>query len=47
MKECCQKQENRVQEQLENGMVVERCVVCGCRHYDLNAEPGVIFAKPA
>jgi hypothetical protein len=45
MKECCQKQENRVVVELRNGMNVEQCKVCGCKHYEMHAEPGKIFAK--
>ena len=45
MKECCKKQENRVPVELRNAMMVEKCKVCGCKHYEMRAEPGVIFAK--
>lgn len=45
MKECCQKKENRVPVQVNGAVVVEQCKVCGCKHYEMHAEPGVIFAK--
>jgi hypothetical protein len=47
MKECCQKQENRVDVELRSGMIVQQCKVCGCKHYEMRADPGVIFAKPS
>lgn len=43
MHPCCAKPENRSEpEQLENGMTVQTCTVCGRRHYEVVAEPGVV-----
>ena len=41
-KECCRLGENleylHVSEDM--GQVVTRCKVCGCRHFEINADPG-------
>ena len=45
MKECCKQQDNLQPVETRGALVVEQCKVCGCKHYTLHAEPGVIFAK--
>lgn len=51
MKECCKnpdnlyRRENDPEEQ--PGVTINRCKVCGCRHFEMEAEPGVIGLKGA
>ena len=45
MKPCCQEQANRVVVEQRGEATIEQCKVCGCKHYEMRAEPGVIFAK--
>jgi hypothetical protein len=41
-KECCKKPENLESSQAQPDMRVDRCRVCGCRHFRFKADPGVI-----
>ena len=56
MNECCKDRGNREvaedKRELKDGvllgmLLIERCVVCGRKHYELSIEPGRIFAKPS
>jgi hypothetical protein len=41
-KVCCQQEENiYVAEQVDN-LVIRKCKVCGCRHFELSVEAGQI-----
>lgn len=41
-KECCQKTENlELQPSERKDLVVYKCKVCGCRHFELSVDPGV------
>ena len=45
MKDCCQNKDNR--ELIEKGPEhrVERCKVCGARHFQVDAKPGKFNTK--
>lgn len=53
METCCQDRGNRVvaedKRELKDGvllgMLIEKCIVCGRKHYEFSVEPGRIFAK--
>lgn len=45
MKSCCQIQENREPLEVRKDLLVETCKVCGCRHFRLKVEPGVIGVR--
>ena len=55
MNECCKDRGNRevvedgreLKDGVLSGVLIERCVVCGRKHYELSIEPGRIFAKPS
>jgi hypothetical protein len=41
-KECCKKQENlEKQPSHKPELVIMKCKVCGCRHYELTLAPGI------
>ena len=41
-KDCCKKVENlEVQPSEKLELTIRKCVVCGCRHFELSLEPGV------
>lgn len=41
MEPCCQQPENRSQpERLPNGATVQKCTVCGRRHFEVVVDPG-------
>ena len=42
MKECCKNPANLVRKQERPDLVVDTCKVCGCRHFRLSAEPGLL-----
>jgi hypothetical protein len=45
-KECCKQESNLgpvVQERKD--LIYRRCAVCGCRHFELTLDPGVLFSK--
>lgn len=42
IKECCQKEENLYLFESNNDLVVMKCKVCGCRHFELTLAPGHI-----
>ncbi len=45
MNDCCRQPANlRVVEQTPD-TILRQCVVCGCKHREMVAEPGVLFAK--
>jgi hypothetical protein len=39
-KECCRVEENLVPHQERPDLVIRKCTVCGCRHFELSADPG-------
>lgn len=39
-KECCQKEENLFLHEKRPDLVVMKCKVCGCRHFEATLEPG-------
>jgi len=45
MNECCEKKENIELVETNGNLTVKRCKVCGRRHYEVNAEPGVFGIK--
>lgn len=46
-KECCTKKENLEYHEYDpvKGITVYRCRHCGCRHFEINAEPGRLGLK--
>ena len=45
MKDCCKVAANlRVVEQKPD-LIVRRCIVCGCRHWEMTVEPAPIMGK--
>ena len=45
-KECCQKQENlELHKTDDSDLIFYKCKVCGCRHFELTVQPGIIFSK--
>lgn len=48
-KDCCRPEAGNLEPsekyQGRDDLTFRRCKVCGCRHFEANAEPGVIFAK--
>lgn len=52
MKDCCGKPENLYRkendpEENPPHLIINRCKVCGSRHFELNAEPGAIGIEGA
>lgn len=47
LKECCQQETNLRVVESTVLLTVRRCIVCGCRHFEAQAEAGRIFAKPS
>lgn len=45
-KECCQQEANLKVIESTMSMTVRRCAVCGCRHFEVIADTGSLFAKP-
>lgn len=45
MNECCKNAKNLVVVDQDGSVLVRRCVVCARRHYEMDAKPGVIFAR--
>ena len=53
MEACCQDRGNRevaedkreLRDGVLLGMLIERCKVCGRRHYEFSVEPGRMFAQ--
>lgn len=45
MNECCKKEENLELDEKNGNLTVKKCKVCGLRHYEVNAEPGMIGIK--
>jgi len=42
-KECCKKEENlKISPSNKPELFIRKCVVCGCRHFELSLELGVI-----
>jgi hypothetical protein len=45
-KECCQNPENlEVQPSEKPELIIRKCSVCGCRHFELSMDPGIIGLK--
>jgi len=42
VKDCCKQPENLVPHQDRPELLVNVCKVCGCRHFELTLEPGVL-----
>lgn len=43
VKECCQKVENLVPQPSDKpDLSILKCKVCGCRHFELSVDPGII-----
>lgn len=41
-RECCKKEENlKISPSDKPELVIRKCVVCGCRHFELSLDPGV------
>lgn len=47
MNECCKNPENLVSHQERPDLLIKKCRVCGCRHYELSVDPGKLDAKGA
>jgi hypothetical protein len=42
-KECCRNPENlEVQQGDKSDLTIQKCKVCGCRHFELSVDPGYI-----
>lgn len=39
-KECCKQPENLKRHEERPDLVVNKCQVCGCRHFELTVDPG-------
>lgn len=39
MERCCQQPENRETVDQKDGLTVQKCVVCGRKHYELTVDP--------
>jgi hypothetical protein len=47
-KSCCQAVENRdIRDSERPGLALEVCRVCGCRHFELSLDPGVLGLQGA
>jgi hypothetical protein len=45
-KDCCKQPENlEVQPNDKPELVIRKCIVCGCRHFELSMEPGIVGLK--
>lgn len=45
-KECCQKEENlELQPKDKADLIIWKCKICGCRHFELTIDPGRIGLK--
>jgi hypothetical protein len=44
-KECCRKEENLVAHQERPDLIIRRCKVCGCRHFELSVDVGRLGLK--
>jgi hypothetical protein len=42
VKDCCKQEVNLVLTRISLDEVVNKCQVCGCRHFELTVDPGVI-----
>ena len=48
VKECCKQQENlRPEPSGKPDLELKRCAVCGCRHFELTANPGSLGLRGA
>jgi hypothetical protein len=46
VKDCCKDPANRTEaEQLPNGATLQKCTVCGCRHFELAVDPVQVGVK--
>lgn len=46
MNPCCEKPENLVEEPSgKPDLVLRRCAMCHCRHFELTVDPGIIGVK--
>jgi hypothetical protein len=41
-KNCCRQAANLEYHEYSPGAVCHKCRICGCRHFQINAEPGVL-----
>jgi hypothetical protein len=47
VKECCKRPENLFQLDSDNkDLVINKCRVCGCRHFELSVDVGKFISKP-
>jgi len=46
-KECCKQPENLVPHQERPDLLINKCKVCGCRHFELTADPGRLGLRGA
>ena len=45
IKECCTKEENLVVTEQKEDVIVRKCKVCGCRHFEVTADPIRLYEK--
>lgn len=38
-KECCKDEKNLIPHQERPDLIIRKCVVCGCRHFELGVDP--------
>ena len=46
-KECCKQPENLKPYQVRPDLAVNKCQVCGCRHFELTVDPGKLGLRGA
>ena len=47
VKPCCKNPVNLIEHRERPDLVVKKCIVCGCRHFELTVSPGQIGLKGA
>jgi hypothetical protein len=46
VKDCCKQEENlEIQPSDKPELIIRKCRICGCRHFELGLDPGIIGLK--